>query len=691
MVQSRRMTRWVLTVCAALTCGAIEAMPEAPAKLSFTEAQVVQGRAAYGKACGACHGANLEGGAGVALAGASFSRTWGDGHHGLHDFYDVIAKQMPKNAPGSLSDDEYLAITAYLLSKNSYAAGVTKLSVAKLDVELGAPGGATLGGATQVGAASPTAVANPIYPQRAAKVLEASGSRPTDDDLLHVRDSDWLTYNRTLAGDRFSPLRQIDTKNAGKLRVTCLLQLGELGSFESSPVVYEGRMYLTTAHKVTAVDAANCATLWSYTYVPVDPEHLPGNRGVALYQGKVFRGTTDGHLLALDAANGQVLWDIRVGDGAKGYEITGAPVAFDGKVFTGDAGADVGINGRIYAFDVNTGALIWDFNIVAEGDDPGAGTWGAGAIHGGGATWSSMAIDPVRKLLFVPTGNPAADFNDKLRPGTNLYTDSVVALSIPTGKLSWYVQQVPHDVHDWDTAAAPALYEQAGHPYMAVASKNGLMYIYDRDTHQTLSQTQFTTRENIDTPLQLDAPVHVCPGALGQYNGAAYSPTLKMLFIGAADRCNTLQMGEPRYVAGNVYFGGMFKTDPQELQSGWLKGFDAGSGRELWSVHEKNPILAAVTPTAGGLLLTGNSGGDFTVYDAKRGTLLYRFATGGPVAAGISTYTVAGKQYIAVPSGQFIARLGIRQWLGDVGDFQPSVVSTCVVKSWSKTCGIRRT
>ena len=626
---------------------------DSPPGLSFTQAQVVQGRAAYGKACAACHGANLEGGAGVALAGAAFSRGWGDGHHSLRDFYEVIAQQMPKNAPGSLTEDENLAITAYVLSRNSYAAGTAKLSAAKLDVELSSPGAAPQAAA---GAAAPTdgapsAMAVASYPQRAAKITEASGTRPTDDELEHPRDADWLTYNRNLAGDRFSPLRQITVGNAGELRLKCLLQLGELGSFEASPVVYDGRLYLTTAHKVAAVDGATCATLWTYTYVPVDPEHLPGNRGVALYRGKVFRGTTDGHLIALDAASGQVLWDVRVADGAKGYEITGAPIAFDGKVFTGDAGADVGINGRVYAFDVNTGALIWDFDIVANGDQPGADTWGGGTIHGGGATWSSMALDPVHHLLFVPTGNPAADFNDKFRPGTNLYTDSVVALSTATGKLAWYVQQVPHDVHDWDTAAAPALFDQGGRSYMAVVSKNGLMYVYDRATHETLSQSPFTTRENIDTPLKLDAPVHVCPGALGQYNGAAYSPPLKMLFIGAADRCNTIQMAEPHYVAGNVYFGGVFKIDPRDQQSGWLKAFDAGTGRELWSVHDKDPILAAVTPTAGGVLLSGDSGGDFVVYDAKSGKLLYRFATGGPVAAGVTTYAVGGKQYIAVPSG----------------------------------------
>lgn len=654
MIHSKAMNRWTLALCAALACSAVQALPSKPAKLSFTEAQVVQGRAEYGKYCAVCHGANLEGGAGVALVGATFARTWGGGHHGLHDFYDVIAKQMPKNAPGSLSDDENLAIAAYILSMNAYSTGAVGLSFGSLDVDLGTPEGASEGATTsasRTGASPQTAGSAATYPQRATKILEASGSRPTDDDLLHIHDSDWLTFNRTLAGDRFSPLHQIDVRNANKLQVNCVLQLGELGSFRSSPVVFEGLLYLTTTHKVTAVDGSNCATVWSYTYVPVDPEHLHGNLGVALYQGKVFRGTTDGHLLALDAKTGQVLWDIRVGDGAKGYEIAGAPVAFEGKVFTADSGTDVGITGHVYAFDVNTGALIWDFSVVAEGDDPEADSWGNGTLHGGGATWSSMSIDPLRNLLFVPTGSSPATFNDKQRPGADVYTDSVVALSIPTGRLAWYVQQVPHDVHGWDTAAAPALFEQAGRPYMAVASENGLMYIYDRDSHQTLSQTQFTSRENIDTPVKLDAPVHVCPGSLGQYNGVAYSPSLKMLFLGAADRCGALQLGDPYYVGGNVYLNGVFKTNPRDQQSGWLKGFDAGSGRQIWSVHVKDPILAAVTPTAGNILLTGNSGGDFTVYNAKTGNLEYRFATGGPVAAGISTYTVAGKQYIAVPSG----------------------------------------
>jgi len=639
ILRHARLCLWLMVLGQAAGAAPVSSPP-------FTPSQVAAGKLAYARACGLCHGAALQGGAAVALAGDAFARTWGDGRHQGADFFDAIAKQMPKNAPGSLSPADNLAIAAFILGSNGYAAGAEPLTLAALAGALPASRMAVEGLPAPTG--TPGVVA--IFPQAPRSVLPASGGGPGDAQLLRVPDADWLTFNRTLAGDRFSPLAQITTANVPHLQVRCIAQLGEMGSFETSPIVNNGVMFVTTAHKVLALDAATCAVKWSYLWVPVDPEHLPGNRGVALYQGRVFRGTTDGHLIALDAATGTLLWDARVADGALGYEITGAPVAFDGKVFTGDAGADTGIRGRIYAFNAATGALVWAFDIVPHAGDAAASSWSGNTDRAGGATWSSMAIDPARRLVFVPTGNPAPDFNDAGRGGDNLYTDSVVALDLASGKLSWYVQQVPHDLHDWDTAAAPALFAQGGHRVMAVASKNGLLYQYDRDSHQTLSQTPFTTRANVEA-LPSAAGVHVCPGALGQYNGPAYSPLTGRVFVAAADRCNVLTRAEPHYVPGGVYFGGLFRLDPPALQSGWIKAFAAVSGEELWSVHRKDPVLAAVTPTAGGLVLTGDMGGSFLALDAKDGRVLYEFATGGPVAAGISVYAVAGREYIAVPSG----------------------------------------
>lgn len=474
---------------------------------------------------------------------------------------------------------------------------------------------------------------------------------PTDAELSEVAASDWLHFNRTYSGDRYSPLAAINVTNAAKLTPKCVLQLGEIGSFETSPIVYGGRMYLTTSHKTVAADAKTCALLWSQTYVPVGPEHITSNRGVALYRGTVYRGTTDGHLLALDANDGKVVWDSEVADPNSGYYISAAPLVFDGRLYVGEGGADHGIKGHIHAIDAASGKEVWKFDVIPTGNEPGADTWSGGQETGGGSSWSSMAVDTARRVVFAPTGNPGPDFNPVNRRGENLYTDSVVALNADTGELLWYVQQVPGDIHDWDTAAAPAIYAQDGREYMAVASKNGFLYIYDRATHQVLAQASTMTRVNVDTPFNMTTAVRYCPGGLGQWNGPAYSPKERMLFVGAAERCDTIQLAEPRYVRGQLFFGGLLKPGQNEKPSGVVRGIDAAQGTESWVYHCSSVIVAGVTPTAGGLLLSGDGAGNFLVFAARTGKVLYRFQTGGGIAGGISTYTVDGEQLIAVPSG----------------------------------------
>jgi len=225
----------------------------------------------------------------------------------------------------------------------------------------------------------------------------------------------------------------------------------------------------------------------------------------------------------------------------------------------------------------------------------------------------------------------------------------VVALDLDTGRLAWYVQQIPHDVHDWDTAAAPALYRSHGREMMAVASKNGLLYLYDLKDRAVRARVPYNTRENVDVPLSATAPVHVCPGALGQYNGPAYSPALDRLFVGAADHCNSIVLRPPRYVPGQVYFGGLFRPDAKA--SGWIRSFDAASGAERWAYHDEAMVASGVTVTASHLLLAGDEAGWFLVLDAETGKVLYRFMTGGPIAGGISAYAIADREYLAVTSG----------------------------------------
>jgi PQQ-dependent dehydrogenase (methanol/ethanol family) len=652
------------TIAAAATLvagGAALAQLSAPAP-QFTQAQADAGRGAYTASCALCHGANLEGASGPALSGAVFQRDRTGGAHTVGELNEIIFRTMPLSAPGSLPEATSQALAAYILSKNGYSPGPLPLAAGNLDIKLASakPAAAAAPGPAPDGfvfAAPPPKpriprAPNQAYPMAALTFERASTSAPTDADLANMADSDWLTFNRNYQADRYSPLSQINVGNATRLSPVCAFQLGEAGSFQNSPTVYKGRMYVTTSHRVFALDAATCKALWGYTYTATDPEHFSASRGLALYDGKLIKGTADGHLIALDAENGKLLWEAVVGDSALGSCVSGAAVAFRGKVFVGECGGDSGIRGHIHAYDANTGKPVWTFDTIPTGNQPGADTWGGGQDQGGGPSWSSMTIDVAHNLVLAPVGNPGPDFNGKYRPGDNLYTNSVVALDADTGKLAWYVQQIPHDTHDWDTAAAPTIFDRDGKRYMAEVSKNGYLYLYDRDTQKVLAKSKTQSRyDNFDTPLSLTQPVTYCPGSHGGFNGAAYSPKTNMLFTGAEERCDTVLMTEPRYIPGQGYYSGQILTNQAEVGTGSIRAFEATTGKPLWAYKTPRPVNGALTTTGGGLLLTGEVTGDFLVMDQKTGKVLYRFKTGGAIAGGASSYAVDGKQYIAVASG----------------------------------------
>jgi alcohol dehydrogenase (cytochrome c) len=233
-----------------------------------------------------------------------------------------------------------------------------------------------------------------------------------------------------------------------------------------------------------------------------------------------------------------------------------------------------------------------------------------------------------------------------------LFTESVVALEVKTGKLAWYVQQVPHDTHDWDTADAPTLFEQDGKKYLAVGNKAGYVYLYDRTTHRLLKRVEVTEHSNADVAPTASG-VHVCPGWLGgvEWNGAAYSPIDKMLFINSVHLCGVYKRAVKPYAEGANYYGGEFIADPMGNAYGWTRGLDAASGSQVWAARSSTPMIATVTATSGGLLLTGELNGDFKALDSKTSQELYRFNTGGAIAGGVSVYAIDGKEYIAVASG----------------------------------------
>jgi PQQ-dependent dehydrogenase (methanol/ethanol family) len=619
-----------------LAAGAGAAVQELAPKAagpSFSPAAAVRGRQLYATACASCHGANLEGGGGPALTGPGFQVRMTSAGHAFSEL-DSALHRMPRQAPGTLTSQQYADLKAYILSVNAKAG-------------LSTPGRAK---AKSAGAAAKAEQ----LPAAPASVAMASTSAPTDAELQNQPDGDWLMFNRDYKGSRYSPLSQITAANADKLQPVCILQMGTGGAFMSSPVFYNGVGYTTTAYGVQAFDGATCQRKWIYTYAPSDPDGVPTNRGLALYDGKVYRGTTDGHLLALDAATGALLWNVKVADSSLAYTVGAAPVVFQGRVFVGLTGGDYGAPGHIYAFDARTGQLIWTFNAIPKGNEPGAETWAKGWDAGGGSTWSTFAVDPAEGLVYAPIGNPAPDLQTSERPGANLYTNSVVALDAATGKLRWYAQQASSDYHDWDTAAAPVIYEQDGRRLMAVGSKDGYVYIYDRDSHVLVSKTAITTIKNADVPLVLDKDVFVCPGWAGgvEWYGPAHDPALKTIFVGSDDWCGDYRLAraEP-YKPGAVYFGGEVKMADPKTQRGWVYALDGASGKVVWSYHAERPIIGGVTPTAGGVVLTGGTNGDFLVFDGKDGRVLYRFNTGGAIGGGVSTYLAGGRQYVAVQSG----------------------------------------
>lgn len=489
----------------------------------------------------------------------------------------------------------------------------------------------------------------------AKDVGEPSTSGPTHEDLLAAGEAtdSWLMYNKGYMGQRYSSLDQINTESVDRLQPVCTLQLGAKNSFQSSPVMYDGLVYVTTPYKTVALDATSCHQEWSHTYTPTAAEPFNTNRGVAISEGRVFRGTSDGFMLALDAKTGEVLWKIRPVESARGYFLSSAPIVWKDKVYMGTAGADWGAPAKLFAFNVEDGSTAWEFDEVV--DD----TFGSAdaAATGGGSNWTSYSLNPETGELYVPVGNPAPDFAADYRPGKNLYTNSALIIDAETGELDHYYQQIPNDDLDRDTAAAPMLFrlsDENGEEtlYTAVANKGGHLYLYDEEAEEEVYKVATTTLKNASAAPTTEG-THVCPGINGgvEWYGPAFDPEKKSIYVPSVDWCSTFTLGETRYTKGQLFFGGSYSFDPIEEAQGWVKAFNARDGKNTWSYESDLPVVAGVTPTAGGVIMAGELTGDFILLDSETGEKIYSYFTGGPIGGGISTYEVDGKQYVAVASG----------------------------------------
>ena len=530
---------------------------------------------------------------------------------------------------------------------------------------------------------------------RPTAALAADWRDVTDDRLLNAdRDAaNWLMYNRTYSGWRYSPLDQVTTANVKKLVPKFIFAGGTVGDQQTTPVVNDGVMFTTSTalafNRVHALNAVTGEPLWRHERrIPEDVGALvrviPHNRGVALHKDRVIFGTLDAHLVALEAKTGKPVWDTTIADYADGYFVSQAPFVVKGKVIVGIAGpGEMGPRGFVEAFDAETGKSLWRWYSIPAAGEPGSETWAADTWKiGGGAVWHAGTYDPATNLLYFGTGNPAPWIAD-MRRGDNLYTMSAVALDLDTGKLKWYHQYLANEPWDFDTVAEHHVIDvvRNGQTHKALVQANKLGYVYtlDRVTGKFLSAAPFiksltwggpdpVTGKGIENPglrpTMGGPPVEVCPSLLGGtgWQPKVFNPKTAYLYIPSNEFCmKYAYVSDLTYKKGQLFTGVTTEHFSKNEQAGVLRAFDVNQNKIVWEWSNRTPLISHTLTTAGDLVFQGTAEGKVVAVNAKDGQELWSFNLGTPQSGGIISYAVDGKQYIAVAAG---GTLRSQVWFG---------------------------
>jgi alcohol dehydrogenase (cytochrome c) len=600
--------------------------------------QATAGARPYRQTCAPCHGDNARGRTGPDLLTAVAHMTdW--------SFFSTVKWGRPKTTmvPQPLSDLEICQVDAFLRQSAVDSSVGQKSSIE----------GFTL------------------FPSVSNDMLLSAG-----------QSGDWLTYAGNYGGYRHALQNQIARRNIQRVRLAWAAQLrSDSPSLESSPIVVGDRMFVTESPEgVTALDAKTGTVLWEFHRpVPSNISLCCGsqNRGVAVLGKTVFVATLDAHLLALDAVTGAKIWDVEVGDWRLGYSMTGAPLVIDNRVVVGIAGGDFGIRGFITAYSASDGTSQWKFYTVPGPGEPGHETWSDDSWqHGGVATWTTGAYDPSLGLIYWGTGNPDPVFNSKGRQGSNLYSNSVVALDAQTGQLRWYYQFTPGDDHDWDSTQQPVLadieWQGKTLPALFLANRNAFFYALDRKTGGFLLAKPFAkqtwasgfTADGRPIPLPNSHPSRsgtlVSPAATGATNwwSPSFDPQRKLLFVPSVDATDIFFDDEvPSFHKGRPFTASGFERLPNQPVTLGVRAIDVSTGEVRW-----NSLLAAggseVRGEMGGVLSTGGDlvfagfGYEFFALNADTGARLWTTPLGGVIRAAPISYTVADQQYIAIVGGR---------------------------------------
>jgi alcohol dehydrogenase (cytochrome c) len=531
----------------------------------------------------------------------------------------------------------------------------------------------------------------------------ASGVQANDSVVRAVSDPNgWAIAGHDYGNTRFSPLKQITSENVGKLELAYSLSLASLRSNESSPVVIGDTLYVTTSwgpKYVYAINAATGAKKW--TYEPDMPDDVlqyaccdVNNRGVAYADGKIFIGRLDGKLTALDAASGKELWTSKVVDYKQGSVITSPPLVVRDKIMTGFGGGEYGVRGALLAFDLKTGKQLWQTYTVPAPGEPGSETWkGDTGLHGGGAAWLVGSYDEKTDTVYWGTSNPGP-WNTGVRSTgdgnfgklTNLYTASTLAIDPNTGKIKWHIQGTPADAWDYDGVNELLLTDLkiggADTPVLMKADRNGFFFVANRETGKMISAEKYvyanwakkfdlSTMRAEEDPDKRPGPGHpakdICPNLVGGKNWQpmSFNPQTGLVYIPTNNVCMDWSVSDVTYKRGVFYLGAEFPT--KEGPGGFLGelvAWDPVANKKVWGIKEDLPFNGGTLTTAGNLVFSGNLHGDFRAIDAKAGTVLWSKNLGSGIGAGPVTYSVGGKQYVAIVIGRTAA---LPAFLGDIG------------------------
>ena len=507
----------------------------------------------------------------------------------------------------------------------------------------------------------------------------------TQDMLNRSADdgNNFLQTNGNYEQTRYYPNRQINRSNVGNLRPAWIFQTDIMESMETTPIVVNGVMYVTTSFDhVYALDARTGKEMWEFKpqLGPITTYCCgPNNRGVAVYDNMVYVATLDAKLYGLDAKTGAMKWSATIADPEKGYSETMAPTAVKGKILIGTNGGEYGIRGFVKAYDAKSGKLLWTFHTIPENS---AGVWAtkdatgrdmhrdiaaektALAKHGdpyktlGGGVWQNPSVDLATNRIYFVVGNPSPDLDGAQRPGDNLYTDSLVSVDLDSGKIACHFQYIAHDVWDLDAVSPTVLVEAKDKdgkvvPAVLHAGKTGHVYVNRRDNCKLIRFSQAMVPQENMWALPTAKGARMLPGANGgvEWSPIATDPTQGLAYAVNLHQPMTYSVQSSAYPGGKLWLGGAFKVIPTEEQWGNVTAVDYNTGKIRWQVKTPQPMIGGALATAGGLVFAGEGNGQFNAYDSETGSVLWSFQAGAGVNAPPASYTAGGKQYIVVAAG----------------------------------------